>query len=147
MLRLYSYNAKRNLGLSLQVIPSKGMLLVNIDYFLEWARKLGSTHIIWHRWREISFPYQINTEFPEKERTVKYRDEILNGSLNTWFTMEIKIGRQYHGCPKKICLLISATILNQHGSHYCTLTKLINAQINNHYWSGPGWLICINQHR
>ena len=53
--------------------------------------------------------------------------------FRTWFTKDIKIGRQYHGCPKAICLLISATIWNQHGSHYCTSTTLTNAltQINN----------------
>ena len=56
----------------------------------------------------------LQREFPEKECTVKYRADILNSSLNTWITMEIKIGRQYHGCPEK-CLLITATILNQHG--------------------------------
>ena len=32
-----------------------------LTIFLEWARELGSTHIPWHRWTEISFPYQIWT--------------------------------------------------------------------------------------
>ena len=64
----------------------------------------------------------LQREFPETECTVKYRADILNSSLNTWITMEIKIGRQYHGCPEK-CLLITDTILNQSRTVYFKNSK------------------------
>lgn len=108
----------------------------------------------------------LQREFPETECTVKYRADILNGSLNTWITMEIKIGRQYHGCPKNVYWSLSQFWISM-DSDYCTLTKLMNTltQINNQCgvdqhcecWSAAfvsvgrsqGWarvLISIDQH-
>ena len=129
MLRLYSYNAKWNLRLSLskwfQISDLVNIHLVNVDYFFWSGHANWEAPILYdideqksvshNRFEHIQMQRKVSRgSFQKKNVLSSILADILNSSLNTWITMEIKIGRQYHGCPEK-CLLITATILNQHG--------------------------------